>query len=307
MIENYNESKNPSEGEYLDIKKYVGVGSVNILTVNPDNATLRKYGWNVPEGAEEPKYIYDKLRDNKTVRSVKVRLLAQIQDLEDKPIVPMDFWIGPEVVQNAANTKAKIMDMYGRTAWGDIQNEIKAHKIPEYANGPANISPDYFLCHRGEEEVSYFIFKYLNITPLQRFDRNLQDYVNSKNPGKFKFDKWGRLCEGDTTEILSYFGLQPDNCVKVSFGVTTTDDNRTYQTFFNEYYLGNAAKPDPNTGEYTTMRNKLDKYTERHPNDNTIFSAAPIKVWSPTATNKVEDNSGSMFDNDGNFLDDLPM
>lgn len=306
MISNYNESKNPFEGEMVDYKKYIGVASVNVLAVNPTNDVLRNYGWSIPEDADERKYVFVKEKDGKPSSSTKITILVQIQDLEDKPIVPMDFWIGPEVRVNGNGDKAQVIDDFGRTAWA-TKDEIQAKKIPQYANGPASISAKYRLCHRGEEELTRFIFKYLNITPLQRFDRTLNEYVDTKNPGSFSFDNWKQLCNGNVKELEGYFGLQPQNRVKVIFGVTTTEDNKTYQTFLNTNYLGNSNRPDKSSGYYTAAQNAIKKYTERFPNGNDTFSAFPVKLWGVTATEQVEDNSGTMFDNDGNFLDDLPL
>ena len=63
MIENFNKTDSQ---EFVDYKKYIGVGSVNILCVNPNNAKLAMYGWNVPDEADEPKYIVTKERDGST-------------------------------------------------------------------------------------------------------------------------------------------------------------------------------------------------------------------------------------------------
>lgn len=309
MIENYNETKMPVEGEVTEFKKYIGVGSINVVAVNPSNDKLRSLGWNVPENAEEPKYIYEKLKDGKPTTSTKIRLMVQIQDLEDKPVIPIDFWIGQEVSQNATGNKAKIIDDFGRTAWATAE-DIKAKRIPEYSNGPASISSNYRYCHRGEEELVRFVFKYMNVTPLQQFDRATNSYVNTKKPGKFAFDSWKKLCMGDVSELKEIFSLKPNNCVKVIFGVTNTDDNKTYQTFLNSAYLGNGMLPDKITHEYPAARKAIDKYMERT-NRNETFSAESVKPWTVSATTEVKDNStGSMFDNDGNFIDDdsdLPL
>ena len=302
MIENYNESKTGTS-EQIDYKKYIGVASVNILCVNPNNAKLQMYGWNVPDGAEEPQYVIIKERDGKMVTSTRIRLLAQIQDLEDKPIIPMDFWIGPEVTQNSDGSKGKIIDNYGRTAWG-TRDEIRARKIPQYKNGEASISADYRMCHRGEEELVSFIFKYLNITPLQVFSRSSNAYENTKNPGKFAFDNWQKLCDGDVSELEGYLRLQPQNQVKVVFGVRTNDENKTYQTFINDRFIGNAVKPDKNTGEYVSAKNIIAKYYEGRTNSTDSYSAAPVKEWTQIATTDIKDNSGRMFDDNGDFLDD---
>lgn len=309
MIENYNESKT---SEFADYKKYIGVGSINVLCVNPDNAKLKMYGWNVADNADEPQYVIEKERDGKIVKSTRVCLLVQIRDLEDHPIIPLNFWIGPEISQSGDGSKAKIIDNFGRTAWG-TRDELKAHKIPEYKSGPANISSDYRLCHRGEEELVTFIFKYLNITPLQVFSRTSNGYENTKNPGKFAFDNWNAMCAGDMKELEGYLKLQPQNCMKVVFGIRTNDDNKTFQSFINTRYIGNSVMPDKNTGDYASAQNIIDKYMAQHPNSTEQFSASPIRVWEQTASVDIKDNSGSMFDDDGNFVDssssvdDLPF
>lgn len=308
MIENYNETKNPIEGEIVDYKKYIGVGSVNVLAVNPNNATLRKFGWNIPDDADEQKYIYEKLKDGKTSKSTKIRVLVQITDLEDKPIVPLDFWIGPEALTSADGKKGQVIDNFGRTAWGNIQEELRKGLIPQYANGPANIDSEYHACHRGEEALCRFVLRYMNVKPLQRYDRVLQEYVDNEKPGKFRFDNWNRLCAGDVSELIGYFKLRPDNHLKVIFGVSTNDNNRTYQTFLNTAYVSNGVMPDRNTGEYTSAKNAIAKYVERRGDTGETFSAAPVKLWLATATEEIKDNSGSMFDSSGNYIeDDLPL
>lgn len=305
MIENANVSKNPVNGEFVDIQKYIGVASVNVLAVNPDNATLRKYGWTVAEDAQEPNYVTIKEDGKKLTR---VRFLAQIHDLEEKPVVAIDFWVSPEICINSEGSKCKILDSFGRTAWG-TKDEVKAKKIPQYSSGPANISTPYKPCHRGEEELVNFLFKYLNITPLQMYDRVKKNWVPSKNPGRLTIDNWGSLCEGNVEEIRRYVNMQPDNRVKVILGVRSTDDNKTYQTFLNTLYIGNGAVPDRNTGEYTNARKAIDKFYEGRPDSPYNFIAAPVKVYSESAT-QVSDNSGTMFDGEGNYAldpDDLPF
>ena len=99
----------------------------------------------------------------------------------------------------------------------------------------------------------------------------------------------------------------------VPFCIRTTDDNKTYQTFLPSCFIGNGATPDRTTGEYTTARKAIDRamnYASEHGKDYPyIFSAAPVKEWKESATD-VKDNSGKMFDDEGNFKlpdDDLPF
>ena len=309
MITNANASKEPSTStfENYDFRKYIGVASVNVVAINPDNDKLRKYGWNIPEDAQEPDYTFTTERNGKTVHGMRVRFLVQITDFEDKPIVPLDFFCTQEVQINGEGTKCKIIDQYGRTAWG-TKEEVTRNQIPQYSSGPARISNPYKMCHRGEEEVVSFLFKYLNITPLQVYDRTKEDWVATKNPGQLTIDNWNKIISGNVSELAEYVALQPDNRVKVIFGIRTTDDNKSYQTFLNTGYIGNGAIPDRNTGEYTNARKLIDKYFEGRESSMYIFEACPVKEWKVTAT-AVSDNSDSVFADTTSTQaeDDLPF
>ena len=311
MIENANASKVPSSGEYVDIPKYIGVASINVLAINPNNDKLRKYGWTVPEGAEEPNYVIEKMGDDgKITKNARVRFLVQIQELEDKPVVALDFWVRPEISANKDNTKFKIIDAFGRTAWA-TKDEIKNKEVPLYSSGMrANIATPYRLCHSGEEELVGFMLKYLNVTPLQIFDRAKQSWTATKNPGKLTIDNWDALCTGNIRELAEYCALQPDNRVKVVLGVRSTDDNKSYQTFLNTGYLGNGSVPDRGTGEYASARRLIDKFFENRSDSPYSFSAEPVKEWKMTAT-EVKDNYDDVFGGqsttEDNPDDDLPF
>jgi len=320
MVENTNASKNPSTGEYLDIPKYVGVASVNVKAINPSNAALRKFGWNIPEDAKEPAYVKYEEKDGRLVPvGARIRFLVQIQDLEDKPIVPLDFRVKPglyiaEEKRDDSGTlikpaKCKVIDAYGRTAWG-TKPELKEHKIPQYTNGPADISPDYKACGRGQEELVKFLFKYLNITPLKVYDNKTNEYVATKTPGKLTIDNWDAVSTGNVKELCDYVALQPENRVKVILGVQTDDNNRTYQTFIDSTYISNGARVDAATGEFSSARKAIDKFNERSNAESYTFSAAPVKRYTETAT-EVKDNSSSMFESTSNSFDnpeeDLPF
>lgn len=309
MIENSNESKTPRSGaDFSNIRKYKGVASVNVVAVNPDNAKLRSFGWDIAQDADEPKYVVEFERDGKKTKSARVRLLVQIQDLEDKPVIALDFWLRPEAQITKDGKKCKIIDSYCRSAWA-TKAEFTNHTIPQYENGPATISSDYKACHPGQEELVAFIHKYLNVTPLQVFSRDKNSWIPSAAPGKLTIDNWNALCSGDAKELIEYISLQPKNCVKVILGIRTTEDNKTYQTFMtgglrDGVYIGNGALPDKNTGEYASARRAIDKYLEGNSNPSTSFSAAPVSEWKETAT-EIQDNSDQFTDGVSSSYDDI--
>lgn len=290
MIANSNVSKESTGGEFVDIKKYIGVASVNVLALNPNNEKLRKYGWSIPEGADEPKYV---VVDSEGKKSARVRFLVQIQDLEEKPIVAMDFWVRGEIQFNKdkENPKCKIIDKYGRTAWA-TKEEVQGKKVPQYSNGPAQIDAAYKPCHVGEDELVTFLMKYLNVTPLSIFNRSSNSYVPSNNPGILTIDHWDWLMNGNMTELAEYIAIQPDNKVKVIFGIRSTDDNKSYQTFLNGTFLSNGSFVGQD-GEYAGARKAIDRWLEYHTNGLTNFSATPVKEWTVTATEVKETEPAS--------------
>ena len=93
MIENSNASRNPSNGFVLNLPKCYGVGRVNVLAVNPSNAVLRLHRWPIPENADEPKYV---TKNNEGKASARVRFLVEIEEMKEKLILPLDFWIRPD-------------------------------------------------------------------------------------------------------------------------------------------------------------------------------------------------------------------
>lgn len=295
MLTNSNVSKVASTEEYVDIKKYVGVGSVSIVAINPNNAKLREFGWSIADDAAEPSYAFNKEQN----ASGRVRFLVRLEELEAKPVVAMDFFIRPEIrmtgKEGDPERKCQILDSYGNSAYA-TKAEFTSHKIPQYANGPAKIASNYKACHIGEADLVQFLIKFLNITPLQRFDRVKNVWVDNKNPGELTIDAWDKLCAGDISEIAEYIACRPDNRVKVIFGVRSTEDNRSYQTFLSTMFLGNGAFTDKTTGVYSNAQKEIDRYMDRLRPDSPVtysFSASPVKEWTVTASASVEvaDNS----------------
>ena len=293
MVDNFNASKNPSNSEFTDIRKYIGVASISIVAINPNNEKLRQFGWSIPEDADEPKYVTVNAEGK---RSARVRFMAKIEDLDDKPIVALDYWVRPEVWVNKEGTKAQIIDTFGRTAWG-TKDEIRAHRIPQYKDGPAQISSDYKYSHPGEEDLVKFLMKFLNVTPLTMLDRKTNEWVPTKNPGHLTIDKWDKVCSGDVTELAEYVALKPENKVKVVLGIRTTEDNKSYQTFLSGCYIGNGALPDRQTGDYVTAQNAINRARNDAEKAQRAFpfqfSSSPVKEWGVTAT-EVTDHSGEM-------------
>lgn len=275
----------------VDFPKYVGVATLKIMAVNPNNAVLKTLGWNIKDDADEPSYVSDKTMEDGTIkRTTKVRFMVQIQELEDKPIIPLDFFIGPEVMQ-ARDGKIKVIDRFGRDAWGqpDIVNARKKIYYNSRTTGqiiPAIIDDKYELCHRGELELVRFLMKFLAMKPLQYKDRKTGEWVNNPDPGSLTIDNWKALVNGDFREIRGYVQSQKDNAIKVVLGVENNGD-KSFQSFYKEKFLS-PAQFDSN-GVYTSLSAELKDYMEQRPSftlsDRVVYEikVTPTEVSAPSA------------------------
>lgn len=303
MIGNTNSSKTP--GSFVNVPLYTGVASVHIVAINPSNEVLRNYGWNIQDGAEEPVYVGSTTKEDGTIRRyARVRFLAQIQDFEDKPVIPLDFVINPEPWYNTTRTKGQVIDSYGRTVWA-TNEEINNGIIPTYVNGPAKISIPYKRAHRGEEELVAFMRKYLVCAPFERYDSARGVYVKNANPGVLTIDNWEALCNGNAAELKGYIAREPNNCVKVILGVKHTDNNRDRQVFVTDFFISNGMSP--NNGIYDSAQRAIDKLKSDGYHDSYEYSAAPVSLYTVTPTVVKQEAEAEVPEVEHEDLDDLPF
>jgi hypothetical protein len=163
------------------------------------------------------------------------------------------------------------------------KEQANAHEIPVYGNGkPANIDKDYRPAYVGEEPLTNFIRTYLNIPNVQRYVNGEWVLVDNPAECEARLDGIEKFFAGDFKELKEIMSYQPNNKVKVMFGVRTSDDGKEYQAVYTEMVLRPAA----------TDLSRLDKDLKERKNagaySNVDFSVEPIHEWVITPTS-VED------------------
>ena len=249
-------SKGFESTEGANIKRYTGVASVFVRGVNPNKADLEAFFGRDLDKA--PEYVGEADVNGTKVPQVRVDFLVEADsskylDNDNQPLdfkTKVTFFLRREARLSKAG-KYQIIDKYGRTAWA-TEEEIKAKQIPTYSNGnKANISDDYRKAYVGEEELIKFLIAYLNIP-------NCQKYVNNAwvmNEGEELADSEAYLehiedyFKGNFKELENIIKLQPNNKIKVLFGIRNTDDGKQYQTVYTRMFLKNNV----------TNYSKLDK------------------------------------------------
>lgn len=250
-----------------EIKRFIGVASFRVLGVNPDKKALEEfYGREVQS---EPEYLKEKEDTNdggKKYKQLRVSYMIQADlNYEDgKPIkenaalkepfkTTVNFFIDSRYYYNKDKTKVQVIDRFGRTAWATIE-QAKNHQIPVYSNGPARLDPNYRPAFRGEAELLEFITNWLNITPIESFNKTTGEWITNPNTddceaGLYKIQNYFK---GDISELKEHCTMQPLNRLKLCVGVRTDNEGKQYQTVFTRQTLRNGSK------SYTVLKDAIE-------------------------------------------------
>lgn len=263
------------------VKMYTGVAPVFILGVNPNKAELEKL-YNT-QFEKEPEYIseIEVGEDRHKVQNVRLDFIVKT-DAEKcngvEIITKVVFFIRNEYRYNRDKTKVQVIDKYGRTAWVTIE-QAKSHEIPMYKNGPANLDKDYRPAYHGEEELTDFIKSYLNIPNVMKYVNNTWIMVDNPSDCEARLEDINSYFKDDFKELKEVIALQPNNKIKVLFGVRTTDDNRQYQTVYTQMFLRN------NITNYSKLDANLQERKAAGAYPTTEFIVGDLKEYNVEPTN----------------------
>lgn len=277
------------------VKKYIGVGSVGVLAVNPNKETLEKlYNTTIND---DPSYLseveVDPEGDKHTVPQVRIDFIVQTDPekcngIDMKTKIP--FFITKEVRYNRDRSKVQVINKYGETTWLPIEN-AKSGTIPSNLNWfePADFRPAYI----GEEDLTGFLKAYLNI-PNKSYRKSNGEVVElpNKADAEARLDKIENYFKGDYSELREAISLQPKNRVKGLFGVRTTEDGKQYQAVYVQKFLKNSVT------DYSKLDAELQDRKAAGAYPTTEFEVCDLKEYTiePTDFNNNTTQTESPFD-----------
>lgn len=273
--------------EGTEVKRYWGVAPVYVLAVNPNKEELEKlYNTSIENN---PEYISELEvgEDKHKVANVRLDFIIKTDtercdgiDFTSK----VTLFLRNEYRFNKDKSKVQVIDKYGRTAWVDIET-AKNHEIPMYKNGPANLDKDYRPAYYGEEDLTNFLKAYLNIPNVMKYVNN--QWVMSENPedSEARLEKITDYFKGDFTELKQAIALQPNNKVKVLFGVKSTNDNKQFQACYTQMFLRN------NVTDYSRLDKDLQERKNNGAYPNTDFIVDSIREYKVEATDFSNNSS----------------
>lgn len=280
--------KGQETSDSFEVKRYIGVGSVKVVSVNPSKNELEKL-YNT-EIENEPQYLGNVVNsEGNNVRTARLDFIVKT-DTEKSDIdltTKVTFFLRDEFRYNRDKSKVQIIDKYGRTAWATVE-QVKNHEIPIYSNGPANIDKDYRPLYNGEEDLTNFIKTYLNIPNVMKYVNGT--WVMNSNPedSEARLDKIKNYFNGDFSEIKSVISLQPNNKVKVLFGVRSTDDGKQYQTAYTRMFLKNRVT------DYASLKKDVEEAQAAGAYSTTEFKVVDLQEYTVDST-KFDSSSNDSY------------
>ena len=260
------------------VKRYVGVAPVTVVATNPTKSELEGiYGTSLDKDIE-----YTGVQDVDGVSVPYARIDFIVKTVADKVdnidmTTKISYFLRKEYRFNKDKTKVQVIDKYGRTAWV-TKEQANAHEIPQYANGPANLDSDYRPAYVGEEDLTNFVKNYLNIPNVQKYVDGKWILVDNPSDCEARLDNIDKFFAGDFKELKEIMSYQPNNKVKVLFGVRTTDDGKQYQSAYTQMVLRNGVT------DFAKLDADLKERKNAGAYPTTEFEVVPLHEYKVEAT-----------------------
>lgn len=287
-------SKGSVSTEGLEIKRFIGVGSVFVLAVNPDKKKLEEL--HMTQLEKEPKYVgeVEVGEDKHKVKNVRIDFIVKTDPEKCNGIdttTKVSLFVRQEYRYSKDSSKIQVIDKYGRTAWPTIE-EAKAHAtVLTKKDGSvynANIDKDYRPAYFGEEELTKFLKAYLNIPDVMKYVNNTWVMVDNPQDCEARLESIEDYFKGDFSELKDVISYQPSNKVKVLFGVRTTDDNKQYQTVYTSMFLKNHVR------DYSRLDKDLQERKQQGAFANTEFIVDDLKEYKVDSTDLSQSGTGAL-------------
>lgn len=293
--------KTQESTETQEFKKYVGVGSSFVVAVNPTKKEFEDIIGH--EVANDPEYVVD--TDNGKEARIKFVVKTDPNTCNGVEIInQMMFTLRNAPAYNKDQSKVQVIDKYGNSTWANTEDAKAGKKLFSTTGKELKIDSSYRIACVGEPDLIGFLKAYLCVGDA--FNYVNDSWVKKDNADDFLFglEHIKDYFSGDFSEIKEAIALQPNNKVKLLYGVRTTDEGKQYQTIAtrNGMILHNSAGSKAleklekdlvnakNNGSYASTDFRVQELSE-YSVEPTNFSSAPTTT---TGGQGSEDSMGDM-------------
>ena len=282
--------KTQQSTEAQEFKRYVGVGSTYVKGVQPTKKEIDEFfGF---ESQAEPEYV----KDGENGKEAHITFLLQTDpetcngiELKSRAM----FTLRATPAYNRDQTKVQVIDQYGNYTWVDTE-DAKAGKAITHNGNPAKIDTKYRMACVGECDLVAFLKKYLCVPDAFNYVNGTWVKKEDADDYKFVLENIKDYFKGDFKELKGALELQPNNKVKLLYGVRTNDEGKQYQAVCTrgELILPNAASANA----LTKLEKDLVNAKQNGAYQNTDYRVCELQEWDvkPTNLDKPADTTGDM-------------
>lgn len=231
--------KTQESTEAQEFKRYIGLGSTFVKAVQPTKNEIDEFFGYASQS--EPEYV----REGEQGKEAHITFLLQVdpkvhEGIDLKARAMFTLRLAPDY--NKDQTKVRVIDGYGNYTWANVE-DAKAGKPIVSSNGnPQKIDTKYRMACVGECDLVAFLKKYLCIQDAFNYVNGT--WVKKENAAEciFGLEHIKDYFNGDFRELKDALKLQPNNKVKLLYGVRT-NEGKQYQAVCTrgELILSNAA------------------------------------------------------------------
>ena len=260
-----------------NFKRYIGVGSSFVLAVNPSKKELDELRGFESQG--EPEYV----KDTDDGKEVHIHFVVKTDPATNNGIEMtnlMMFTLRNKPAYSNDQTSVQVIDKYGNSTWAPVE-DAKAHKqLPPSAKVD---QASYRMAAVGEADLVAFLKTYLNVPASLKYVNS--EWVKSEEAetGVFELEHIKDYFKGDFSELQEALKLQPNNKIKLLYGVKTTDGNKPYQAVAAReglFTFNNAG-----IKSLERMEKRLAGMKARGSFANTDFKVCELQEWTVQPTN----------------------
>lgn len=267
--------------------KYWGIGYFNVIAVNPSKDQLVAMGINAEN---EPVYTGTFTDENTKAETPYFAAEFYLKPTQKhhegvEKIFRVRYTVQRAAFIGSQSGKYQVIDEFGRTAWA-TESVIQQREIPIYSSGPASITNNYRLSFRGEDKLTEFIIKLLNIpAPTEKVNGT---FVMKADTSEClaRFETLDRLFAGDFSELKSIISMYPNGIVKAAVGIRTTNEGNQYEFVFPDvvspYQSNDTIKKRIDNAKAAGSLSTVDFFVGDLQEYKVAPSVAPVQQAAPS-------------------------
>lgn len=212
--------KTQESTESQEFKKYIGLASSFVVAVNPTKKELESiYG---REMANAPEYVVD--TDNG--KEARITLVLKTDPKVNNGIELLTrtmFTLRNAPAYNSDQSKVQVIDKFGNTTWAATEDAKAGKKLLSASGKELKIDSSYRMACVGEADLIGFLKSYLCVEDAFNYINGSWVLKEDSDNYVFSLEHIKDYFSGDFSEIKEAIALQPNNKVKLLYGVRNKD------------------------------------------------------------------------------------